>query len=105
MTMALSAPKLPSFPAAVGTRTQTMPNRLTYVVVLLIALGGAHALRSGDDEDYQTVCNATSPNHLDYNPIGTCNCDGHLWISEDCTEGFYCLDTDGNGCYKVPRQF
>ena len=38
------------------------------------------------------------------NPLGTCVCDGHLWFGDDCNEAFYCLDRDGNGCYKVENK-
>ena len=35
------------------------------------------------------------------NPLGTCACDGHLWVAPNCTEGFFCYDTQANGCHIV----
>ena len=35
------------------------------------------------------------------NPIGTCACDGHLWVSQGCKEGYFCIEREGRGCYKV----
>ncbi len=36
------------------------------------------------------------------NQMGTCRCNGQLFISEDCTESFYCslfAGADANGCH------
>lgn len=35
------------------------------------------------------------------NPLGTCACEGHLWIAPGCQEGFFCHDASGEGCYLV----
>ncbi|TRY74637.1 hypothetical protein TCAL_15615, partial [Tigriopus californicus] len=40
-------------------------------------------------------------NQVTQNPIGTCVCEGQLYVTNDCSEGFYCIDTLGNGCHKV----
>ena len=32
------------------------------------------------------------------NPLGTCECDGQLWMNDACTEAFYCdSDLDNSG--------
>ena len=33
------------------------------------------------------------PNSVTENPLGTCRCNGELWVSEGCSYGFYCNDT------------
>lgn len=40
----------------------------------------------------------------DENPIGTCACDGHLWVSQGCKEGYFCIEREGKGCYKVSKK-
>lgn len=35
------------------------------------------------------------------NPIGTCACEGHLWIDAGCHQGYWCEDTTGTGCILV----
>ena len=46
-------------------------------------------------------CSTSGSTYEDSNPIGTCACDGQLWVAEGCREGFWCEDTSGSGCYKV----
>eukprot|EP00095_Tigriopus_kingsejongensis_P010353 maker-scaffold1185_size56580-snap-gene-0.14 protein:Tk10353 transcript:maker-scaffold1185_size56580-snap-gene-0.14-mRNA-1 annotation:"uroporphyrin-iii c-methyltransferase" len=31
-----------------------------------------------------------SPEKVGSNPLGTCRCDGELWVNKDCSQGFYC---------------
>lgn len=45
-------------------------------------------------------CTGANSTTMPYNPLGTCNCTGHLYVSNTCREGFYCFDTEGNGCFK-----
>ena len=36
------------------------------------------------------------------NPLGTCRCNGELWVSEGCSYGFYCDNTkDIGGDIKI----
>ena len=52
--------------------------------------------------DRDSLCDETDDNFLRVNPLGTCICEGHLYVSEDCTEGFYCSkENTQEGCYKV----
>ena len=37
------------------------------------------------------------PEDVTSNPLGTCRCNGEIWISEGCTYGFYCDDTKDIG--------
>ena len=37
------------------------------------------------------------PSQVTENPLGTCRCDGELWVSEGCSYGFYCNETLPNG--------
>ena len=32
---------------------------------------------------------------------GRCVCNEQIWVSENCEAGYWCYDTQGNGCYKV----
>ena len=32
---------------------------------------------------------------------GRCECDRQIWVSEMCKEGYWCIGTTGEGCYKV----
>lgn len=34
-----------------------------------------------------------NPENITDNPLGTCRCNGELWVSEGCSYGFYCNDT------------
>ena len=34
-----------------------------------------------------------NPDDVTSNPLGTCRCNGELWVSEGCSYGFYCDDT------------
>ncbi|TRY75788.1 hypothetical protein TCAL_01295 [Tigriopus californicus] len=46
-------------------------------------------------------CTQVNSTIMNYNPLGTCNCTGHLYVSNDCREGFYCFDLEGNGCLRT----
>ena len=40
------------------------------------------------------------PNEADGNPLGTCRCNGELWLAEGCKYGFICDDSvDIGGTY------
>ena len=38
-----------------------------------------------------------NPDDVDSNPMGICRCNGELWVSEGCSYGFYCDDTQEKG--------
>ena len=40
-----------------------------------------------------------NPDDVTSNPLGTCRCNGELWVSEGCSYGFYCDDTQEKGGY------
>ena len=40
-----------------------------------------------------------NPDDVTSNPLGSCNCNGQLWVSEGCSYGFYCDDTTDIGGY------
>ena len=42
------------------------------------------------DGDYPTPI---PPNEVTENPLGTCRCNGELWVAEGCAYGFYCDDS------------
>ena len=68
-----------------------MVKTLTFFLLLLPVLGLANEL-----------CSPTDTNYEFHNPIGTCGCEGHLWVAEGCQAAFYCIDSLSNeGCYKV----
>ena len=47
-------------------------------------------------------CRDNNTYYSSANPLGTCACEGHLWVGDDCKEGFYCLTEDTQqGCYIV----
>ena len=46
-------------------------------------------------------CTLTDSEYRTENPIGTCACDGQVWVGANCLEGFWCEDMSGSGCYKV----
>ena len=53
------------------------------------------------------ICPATSstpaptldPDTVTENPLGTCRCNGELWVAEGCSYGFVCDDTAEKGGY------
>ena len=47
------------------------------------------------------LCQPGDEGYLTSNPLGTCQCDGHLYVTEDCKEGFFCASAEGEGCYIV----
>jgi len=61
------------------------------VVLTLTLLGLASALE----------CEQSGSEYRDSNPIGTCACDGQVWVAPGCLEGYWCEDTSGSGCYKT----
>ena len=46
-------------------------------------------------------CDNTNAIERQNNPIGTCACEGHLWIAPGCQEGFFCYNSTGYGCSLV----
>ena len=46
-------------------------------------------------------CDNTNAEEVQNNPIGTCACEGHLWVAPDCKEGFFCYNSTGYGCSLV----
>ena len=42
------------------------------------------------------------PEDITNNPLGTCRCDGELWLAEGCKYGFYCdssMEDEGQYLY------
>ena len=68
---------------------------LRFFVLLALIFGSALA------DDPVEGCTASNEESRTKNPLGECACAGHLFVTEDCLEGYYCYDTEGNGCYKV----
>lgn len=56
---------------------------------------------SGNLEPPEFFCQQGDERLTEHPFGGRCACDGQLWVSEGCKEGYWCYDTDGNGCYKV----
>ena len=73
-----------------------MASKLACFLALLAV--SSHATATMDTE---IICDETVEGYSTINPIGTCACEGHLYVGEDCSEGYYCVDTTGKGCYKV----
>ena len=74
------------------------------LALFLASVGLANASYAAPDEtDPQIVCDKSSDNYINSNPLGTCQCQGHLWVSESCREGFYCVGENDaqDGCYVV----
>ena len=44
-----------------------------------------------------TVDPPPNPEDVTTNPLGTCRCNGELWVSEGCRYGFFCDDSEDIG--------
>ena len=57
----------------------------------------------GDFGDITTINPPVCQNSVELfeNPIGTCTCEGQIWVEPGCKKAFYCLDLEGHGCYDV----
>ena len=42
-----------------------------------------------------------NPDDVTENPLGPCRCNGELWISEGCSFGFFCDDSEDIGGYLL----
>ena len=69
----------------------------------LLLLGLCPLALAADLTTVPVNCEPGNDDYLNVNPLGTCNCPGHLWVAESCRAGFYCPDGKGTsaGCYKV----
>ena len=69
-------------------------------LLLLAFLAAGQAL-----EATPASCKEGDLEYLSVNPLGTCFCPGHLWVSDGCRAGFYCIEGQGTtaGCYKVRK--
>ena len=77
-----------------------MPSNCLFLVFVSLSL--SLGVASGDDP-FPYDCGESDT--IDENPIGTCSCEHEVFVAENCTEGFYCLDLDGNGCQRVSKCF
>ena len=66
---------------AIIPETESNPNEK----ILLQCPVGGYNLCPSDEID-----STPDPNEVNNNPLGTCGCEGELWVSRGCSFGFYC---------------
>ena len=72
------------------------PDILNERVVVTCPVGGYDICPSDE------IASTPNPEDVTDNPLGTCRCNGELWVAEGCSFGFVCDDTnpDAGGYLK-----
>lgn len=66
-----------------GSETEESPEDR----MIVCPAGGYNVCPGGESPE------APNPEDVTENPLGTCRCNGEVWVSEGCTHAFYCDDT------------